>query len=529
MVKNVSLDTFKPAYEIAKLRHAFPNRFFGKRGMKTEISCLNTRALIQYVKARNPEQLHLLWAPLKNEVIGREHPERFLSNPGNWISVEQCVAVMEQTKKVTSDEMAVFKAAFAYGNLDGGIGLGKRVFRSSRDTRRMLTRIQASRVLASRHMEIVSVGDANAVIRLYWPAEQPLTRDFCLFAKGLYQGLPVQFNLAPARLWETVCYFDGGPCCQYEIWWDAKPTEWTWRRKASSSEKVAPEPASPDITADTKEEVKARGDGGQAVTPFEAGLAFTPKTGESMPPITEKVAERSAAEKGDGLTGVREETIAKEQEDMNARVEGLGRQLGHLFGGIRKIVSLMLLDSDHRHPYVEHLKGVAQMVEKGEELREQLVSLTRRDWRDVAPRPDDGAVPREKQLPEGVVGGAETVLLVDDEDMLVDVGRQILQAMGYHVLVAGNGSQAVEVYQKNKDQIDLVIMDVVMPGMGGGEALGKMKEIDPQVKVLLATGYTPDGGACNGLPQGHCGLIQKPFSMKDLSKKIREVLDGEDL
>ncbi len=497
--------------------------------MKTEISCLKTRALIQYVKAQKPEQLHRLWAPLKNEPAGKESPERFLSNPGNWIGVEQCVAVMDQSKEVTSDEMAVFKAAFCCGNLDGGIGLGKRVFRSSRDTSRMLTRIEASRVLASRHMEFVSVADANAVIRLYWPEEEPLTRDFCLFAKGFYQGLPVQYNLAPARLWETVCYFDGGPYCQYEIWWDAKTTEGTWWRKVFSFEKGSTEPPTKDIIADTKEEVKGQGDGDQAATPFEAVLAVAPKTVEAMPPITEKVAERSGAEKGDALTGIREETIAQEQEDMSARVEGLGRQFGHLFGGIRKIVSLMLLDSDHRDPYVEHLKGVAQMVEKGEELRKQLVSLTRRDWQDVAPRPEDEAVPREKQLPEGVVGGSETVLLVDDEDMLVDVGRQILEAMGYHVLVAGEGSQAVEVYQKNKDQIDLVIMDVVMPGMGGGEALGKMKEIDPQVKVLLATGYTPDGGACNGLPQGHCGLIQKPFSMKDLSKKIREVLNGEDL
>jgi PAS domain S-box-containing protein len=123
--------------------------------------------------------------------------------------------------------------------------------------------------------------------------------------------------------------------------------------------------------------------------------------------------------------------------------------------------------------------------------------------------------------------GIETILLVDDEEMVLDVGVKMLETMGYVVLEAKSGQEAIDVYKQNQEQIDLVILDMIMPGMGGGEAFDKMKEINPKVNVLLFSGYSIEGRAQDIMDRGCKGFIQKPFSLEDLSQKIREIL-GQD-
>jgi len=124
-----------------------------------------------------------------------------------------------------------------------------------------------------------------------------------------------------------------------------------------------------------------------------------------------------------------------------------------------------------------------------------------------------------------VIKGTGTVLLVDDEEVIVEVGRDLLKAMGYRALVAKDGKEAVEVYKKNRDDIDIVVLDMVMPNIGGGEAYDRMKEINPDIKVLLSSGFSVDGEATEILERGCNGFIQKPFTIKDLSAKIREILE----
>ena len=119
------------------------------------------------------------------------------------------------------------------------------------------------------------------------------------------------------------------------------------------------------------------------------------------------------------------------------------------------------------------------------------------------------------------------MLLVDDEDMIIEIGDKILSSMGYKVLQAKSGKEAVEIYKENKDAIDIVLLDLIMPDMGGGETYDRLKEIDPGLKVLLASGYSIDGEASEVLERGCDGFIQKPFNMKQLSDKIREILDKE--
>jgi CheY-like chemotaxis protein len=131
----------------------------------------------------------------------------------------------------------------------------------------------------------------------------------------------------------------------------------------------------------------------------------------------------------------------------------------------------------------------------------------------------------EKKTYEDILIGKETVLLVDDEDMIVDVGVQILKILGYKVLVGRNGKEALEIYKMNREDINLIILDMIMPNMGGVETFDKIKEIDPDVKILLSSGYSVDGQAMTLLNKGCNGFIQKPFNIVQLSQKIREVLD----
>ncbi|UCH01006.1 MAG: response regulator, partial [Deltaproteobacteria bacterium] len=143
------------------------------------------------------------------------------------------------------------------------------------------------------------------------------------------------------------------------------------------------------------------------------------------------------------------------------------------------------------------------------------------------PASSEKEVITEKQLPEEILKGKEAILLVDDEDMVLDAGEQMLKKLGYEVLLAEGGREAIELYNKNLDNIAMVLLDMVMPGMGGGEAYDRMKEINPDIKVLLSSGYSIDGQATEILQRGCDGFIQKPFSMKELSQSIRKILDKE--
>ncbi|MFC1812506.1 PAS domain S-box protein [Thermodesulfobacteriota bacterium] len=134
---------------------------------------------------------------------------------------------------------------------------------------------------------------------------------------------------------------------------------------------------------------------------------------------------------------------------------------------------------------------------------------------------------KEEKLNEKLFKGTETLLLVDDEDIIIEVGQGIIENLGYKVLTAKSGKEAIEIYEKNRGRIDMVILDMIMPDMGGGETYDRLKEINPDIKVLLASGYSINGQATEILERGCNGFIQKPFNITDLSKRIREILDEE--
>jgi CheY-like chemotaxis protein len=122
--------------------------------------------------------------------------------------------------------------------------------------------------------------------------------------------------------------------------------------------------------------------------------------------------------------------------------------------------------------------------------------------------------------------GEETILLVDDEETVLEVGVGVLEKLGYHVFTARNGEEALNVFHERRDSIDLVILDLVIPGMGGQEVFSKLKSMRRDVKVLLSSGYSIEGQAMELMENGCNGFIQKPFNIKMISEKIREVLEG---
>jgi len=141
------------------------------------------------------------------------------------------------------------------------------------------------------------------------------------------------------------------------------------------------------------------------------------------------------------------------------------------------------------------------------------------------PASEKKVIMEEREKAAEVLMGTGTILLVDDEDIVLDACKRMLNALGYEVLLARSGKEAIELYKANKDKVDLVLLDMVMPEMGGGETYDQMKEINPTIKVLLSSGYSIDGQATDILDRGCNAFIQKPFSMSDLSQKIRAVLE----
>jgi two-component system cell cycle sensor histidine kinase/response regulator CckA len=131
----------------------------------------------------------------------------------------------------------------------------------------------------------------------------------------------------------------------------------------------------------------------------------------------------------------------------------------------------------------------------------------------------------EKIIPAEAKKSTESVLIVDDQDMILAVARDMLKALGYQVFTAQGGKEALAIYNENKKSIDVVILDMIMPSMSGGETFDKLKAINPHVRVILSSGYSINGQATEIMQRGCNGFIQKPFNIKELSQKIREVLE----
>ena len=141
----------------------------------------------------------------------------------------------------------------------------------------------------------------------------------------------------------------------------------------------------------------------------------------------------------------------------------------------------------------------------------------------IEARPDAlPAIPREDIL----LGGTETILLAEDEEAIRALAERILTDLGYTVLVARNGEEAIEMFRQHKE-IALAVLDVVMPRKGGKEAFEAMRKENPNLKVIFMSGYSANAFHESFILTAGVPFLQKPFSPTILARKVREVLDGK--
>jgi nitrogen-specific signal transduction histidine kinase len=138
----------------------------------------------------------------------------------------------------------------------------------------------------------------------------------------------------------------------------------------------------------------------------------------------------------------------------------------------------------------------------------------------------DQKVPKAPAAVGNLSKGSETILLVDDEKVILDVNKPMLEKLGYRVITAQNGREAISIFDDAKDEIDMVILDMIMPDLGGGAVFDHIKAAKPDIKVLLSTGYSLTGQAEAIMARGCTGVIQKPFSIEQLSLKIRQIIEA---
>lgn len=141
-------------------------------------------------------------------------------------------------------------------------------------------------------------------------------------------------------------------------------------------------------------------------------------------------------------------------------------------------------------------------------------------------KPLNNEASNEDKIQQQALTGSETVLVVDDESVIVDHIKEMLETLGYKVVTALSGKEGIKIYKQNQHLIDVVILDMIMPEMKGSEVYEHLKSINPGVNVLLASGYTADDKVLEIVKEDHCRFIQKPFDIIHLSYKVREVIDS---
>jgi len=133
---------------------------------------------------------------------------------------------------------------------------------------------------------------------------------------------------------------------------------------------------------------------------------------------------------------------------------------------------------------------------------------------------------KHKSPKKKVTRSSETILIIDDEEVARSVAKRTLEKFGFKVLTAKDGQEGVNIFQKHARKIDGVLLDMTMPKMSGEEALGEMRRTDPQVRVLLSSGYNQRNAIARFAGKGLAGFIQKPYEPRTLVDKLNEILEN---
>ena len=218
----------------------------------------------------------------------------------------------------------------------------------------------------------------------------------------------------------------------------------------------------------------------------------------------------------------------------------LAHEFNNLMMVIQGNISIMLHDTMIDNPGYERLKHMERYIKSSTQIMDTLLDYveTHLEFKDLPssldpPLKSDRPVP-PPPLSQGVHRGIDIyrqastgkyrTLLVDDEALILDVGKRMLVKIGLDVMTAENGMSAVDIYTREKGRIDLVILDMIMPGIDGVETYRLLKEVDPHVKVLISSGYRKDERVEAFLKEPFTGFLKKPFSIAHLSDAVKKFL-----
>ncbi len=146
-------------------------------------------------------------------------------------------------------------------------------------------------------------------------------------------------------------------------------------------------------------------------------------------------------------------------------------------------------------------------------------------FRVYLPASSGAAEPRPPKRDEQIPKGTETILLAEDNEGLQEAAKEMLERLGYKVIVASNGADAVQVFTKNPGQFDLLILDVVMPKVSGPAAFSQIAAVRPDLRIVFSTGYTAEAASLNSVIEQGASILQKPYSLKNLGQMVRSILD----
>jgi two-component system cell cycle sensor histidine kinase/response regulator CckA len=147
-------------------------------------------------------------------------------------------------------------------------------------------------------------------------------------------------------------------------------------------------------------------------------------------------------------------------------------------------------------------------------------------FRIYIPAGGGAAEPREPKREEKITAGAETILLAEDNDGLRETAHEMLGRLGYRVILASNGLEAVQLFKANPSEYDLIVLDVVMPGVSGPAAFAQMTMIRPDLRVVFSSGHTAEATSLTSLMEQGASILQKPYTLKSLAQKVRAILDS---
>ncbi|MEE9530229.1 MAG: response regulator, partial [Syntrophobacteria bacterium] len=200
--------------------------FLGSKPMEKHNSCINAKAVIDYVEERDPSLVEPLLKDLSPELAGVADVKRFLSDPNNWVSTHILILLYDRVKKLLAKDDVVFDIGFdSVGKRRLGY-IQRILFFAFRNHARTLKRIQSlnDRFNRNKQVQLVELRKDGAVVRLDWLNDIPLTKDFCLMNRGVYTAVPVVWNEPPLQLEERKCYFEGDDYCEYHLSWKRRPS-----------------------------------------------------------------------------------------------------------------------------------------------------------------------------------------------------------------------------------------------------------------------------------------------------------------